>query len=279
MKTYLNLFFIVLFSITTSTAQISIDAYKTEISQLSTEQEIDGYWKNLLHLDQNVFLKIENTKKYDSMSVCNMIRTALMYKIHGDKAHRANNVTPIINLSHNINGGSSLAFWPVIDKCSKLGGIIKSFGGNYPAYELESVSGAYYEYSLLGQEAKYPNLIDKLNKQKKGAVIENLLKAFEYQKELQNLTTNEILNRWTIQPFTDKKEDGFFEFVKMSDNAVYLRKHDRLQKLIHIKSKDNSNLYRIENEPFGWYYEYENDGNLSLYNDKDQVLIEYTKHQ
>jgi len=279
MKTYLNLSCIILFGITISSAQIPIDVYTSEISQLKTRKEIDGYWKNLENLDQNVLLKIENQKKYDSMAVCNLIRTTLMYKIHGSKAHKSNNVTPIINLSHNYNGMSSISFWPIIKKCSELGGVIKSFGGSYPAYELEAISGTYYGYSLFGQEAKYPELIKKLNNKQKNTVIENLLKAFEYQNKLYNLKTNNVLNSWTLQSFKDRKENGFFEFVRMSDNSIYLRKHGRLQKLTLVKTKTTSKIYEIENEPFGWYYEYKNNGDLSLYDDKNEVLIEYTKRQ
>jgi len=276
MKTYLNLFIIVLFGTSISYSQIPIEIYKSEISDLKTEADIDAYWKNLYHLDQNVLLKLKNAKASDSMSICNMIRTALVLDIHGTKTYKFNNFVPIVNLGHNLESNSSLAFWPIIQKCENTGGAIKQV---YPAYQLENISLTIYSYSLLNQEAIYPDLIEKLNKRANFSVIQNLVEAFNYQKKLQNLTQVEILNSWIIQPFTNLKEEGSFEFVKMSDNAVYLRKHGQLQKLNLLKTNNTSKFYKIENEPFGWYYEYKNNGDLSLYNDKNQVLIQYTKHQ
>ena len=270
---------ILLFSIKISLAQIPIDKHKTEIINLKSDKELDAYWGKLQKIDQEILVKTDNIKKADSISIDNMIRTALILKIHGEKAYKANNLVPIVNMSHNNIGNSQIAFWPIIETCAKVGGIIDSFGGKYPAYQLEGIALTFYHYSLFGQESKYPELIKKMNMLKKGSVVSNLFSAYEYEIKLQDLTEIEVLNSWHLQPFQNKKEEGVFEFVKMSDNFIYLRKNKHIQKLILTNTKSNTKIFRIKNEPFGWYYEYEDNGALRLLSDNGEVLITYSKSE
>ncbi|NQY07201.1 MAG: hypothetical protein HRT68_13685 [Flavobacteriaceae bacterium] len=267
---------ILLFAIKTSSAQIPIDEYKTEISNLKTEKELEAYWSKLQKIDQEILVKTDDIRKADSISIDNMIRTALILKIHGEKVYKPNNIVPILNMTHNYIGNCQNAFWPIIETCAKIGGIIDNFGGKYPAYQIDGVALTFYGYSLYGQESKYPELIKKMSALKKGSVVSNLLEAFKYQTKLHNLTEIEVLNRWQLQPFHNKKEEGVFEFVKMSDDFIYLRKHKHIQKLILTKTKGNSKIFRIENEPFGWSYIYGEDGSLSLIDNEENELINYT---
>lgn len=62
----------------------------------------------------------------------------------------------------------------------------------------------------------------------------------------------------------------------MSDDNLYLKNTGRIQKLELIKKGPKSKVYRIENEPFGWSYVYENDGSLTLIDEKENDLIKYT---
>jgi hypothetical protein len=197
-----------------------------------------------------------------------MIRTALIFDIHVIDAYKPNNTLPILNLSHNNIGQSQIAFWPIIEKCANVGGVINSFGGKYPAYELESVSLTFYDYSLINQELKYPKLLNKLS--------EILSKSFQYQNKLRELHEIEVLNNWYLQSFKNRKGKGEFSFVKMSDDCVYLKSHGRIQKLELVKIKSKSKVYRIENEPFDWEFVYGNDGSLTLIDDEKNKLIEYT---
>jgi len=46
--------------------------------------------------------------------------------------------------------------------------------------------------------------------------------------------------------------------------------------LLEIKS--NSKIYRIEKEPFGWSFKLDNNGDLSLIDNENEVLIFYSKY-
>ena len=63
----------------------------------------------------------------------------------------------------------------------------------------------------------------------------------------------------------------------MSDNSIYLKRNNRFQKLVLIKTETDSKIFRIENEPFGWYYKLKPDGNLSLLDSQNTVLIDYKR--
>jgi hypothetical protein len=275
----MKLYTFLLFFFTTNFlfAQIPVDEYRKEIINLTSEEQIGNYWAKLIKIDQEILLNTKDSKKIDSISISNMIRTALLFEIHNDKIYKPNNYLPIINLSHNNISDCQIAFWPIIEKCKKTGGIIDTFGGIYPAYELESISLTFYSYSLLNQEINYPNLIEKLTLLSNENVVDNLIVCFEKQKELEKLKVIKVLNKWHIEIFENTFEDGFFEFVKMSDKNIYIRKKERLQKLICIKSNKELKIYQIENDPFGWTFEYKKDGSLFLKDENNNTLISYNK--
>jgi hypothetical protein len=111
-------------------------------------------------------------------------------------------------------------------------------------------------------------------------VVVNLLKAFENQKKLYLLKEKKVLAEWFVQHFIDLKEDeGTFAFVIMSDDEIYIKKNINIQKLELIEKRKNSKIYKINNEPFGWTYDYGNDGNLTLRDENENILIEYTKYK
>lgn len=276
MKVKINLILFLLAAVNLSCSKTLSEINEAEILGLKTEKEIDLYWVRLHQMDQAVLLETENIIKYDSTSMDHMIRTALIFEIHGSKSYTPNNFVPILNFTHSNIGKANLAFWPIIQECVKVGGTIEHAGGGYPAYQLEGIANTFYDYSLINQEAIYPRLLDQLKKYENKDVIQNLELVIENQKELQNLTELKTLNKWHEQSFKNKMGKRYFEFVKMSDNAIYLKKYDRIQKLLLTKTENNYKTYRIEDEPFGWYYIYKNNGDLSLYNDKNESLINYT---
>ena len=282
MKKFLNFILLLLLCTSYALAQIPIEKYKSEISELKTDKDIEEYWSKLHKIDQEILVNTSDSKIADSISISNMIKTTLIFDIHGTKGYNPNGLIgalPINNLSHNLIGKSQIAYWPIIKKCKEIGGAINFIGGKYPAYELESVALTFYGYSLLGQEPKYPELMKKIDDLNKGSVISNLLEAYEYEIKLNELTEVEVLNSWYLQPFQNLREEGLFEFVKMSDDFIYLKKHDHIQKLILTKTNSNTKIFSIENEPFGWYYEYEDNGALKLFNENDEVLITYSKSE
>lgn len=258
-------------------AQIPVKDYELEISNLKTENEIASYWKSIEKIDQEILVAIKDIKRADSISTDNMIKTALLFKIHGDKAYKPYNTVPILNLSHNSVSNNQIVFWSIIEKCEKVGGVIKNFGGKYPSYQLESVSMCFYHYSLYKQDSIYSKLANKINQLSSKNTVKNLLKSYNDTKKTYKLKEIKVLNKWYLQPFKEMKEEGVFEFVLMSDKNLYLRKKERIQKLLLTSEKKNSKTYRIENEPFGWHYKLLNDGSLYLLDENSKVLIEYSR--
>ncbi|MBO6606700.1 hypothetical protein [Psychroserpens sp.] len=274
-KTHL-ISFILLLAISRGFSQIPVETYRKEIQELSSKKEINTYWNKLTKIDQEVLVNATDLKTADSISISNMIRTVLVFEIHGMEAYNPNGVLPILNLAHNYIGKSQLAYWPILVKCAKLGGAIESFGGKYPAYQLESVSLTFYNYSLFNQEPKYPKLIERLQDIKTDNTIDALLNALEHQNKLRALNEVSVLNEWYLQSATDRIDEKTFSFVIMSDNNVYTKSYRRIQKLELVDSNSEAKIYKVENGPFGWKYVYGNDGSLRLIDDADNILIQYT---
>lgn len=268
-----------LFSVSFGFSQIPVEKYRAEIDLLKTDTQVNEYWNALHKIDQEILVKTYDLKIADSISISNMIKTTLIFDIHGTKGYNSRGYSgflPILNLSHNHIGQSQIAYWPVIEMCAGIGGAIESFGGKYPAYQLESVSLTFYNYSLYNQEEKYPMLLSTLSEIKTLNSTVELLKSFQYQNELRKLNEVAVLNKWYRQSFKDRIDEGEFSIVKMSDDNLYLKNTGRIQKLKLIKKGPKSKVYRIENEPFGWSYVYENDGSLTLIDEKENDLIKYT---
>ncbi len=262
MKTFY--FFYFCFFLNVCYSQIPVKDYKEEIENLKLDIEFDLYWNNLLEIDQKILVKAKNKLEADSISTSLMIRTVLMFEIHGNKVYKPQNLMPILNLSHNNIGKSSVVFWPIIERCKKVGGIIDSFGGVFPTYQLESISLNFYNYSLINQNLKYPELREKLNQINTNNILNSLLESYNNEKVLNNLKEKKSVGKWNQQSFKSVVSDDFFEFVKMDDNAIYIRKNDKIQKLYLLSKRKGIKVFRIEDEPFGWIYELHKDGNLYL---------------
>jgi hypothetical protein len=278
-KSFLLLFTLFYFVAFLSFSQIPIKRIESEIKNLKNPTEIEAYWKQLYNLDQDILVNIENNIQQDSLSLEIMIRTALMFKIHGVKVYDKNNIIPILNLSHCSVSEAQIVFWPIILECKKSGGVIDFFGGKYPAYELESISLKFYNYSLINKEDVYPLLLNKIRYDTINTISDKILKIFEKQKKNYELKPIISYGKWFNQAFENIKENDFFELIKMNDKSMYIKNRNRIQKLILIKSKKQTKTYRIENEPFGWFYQLDKNGNLFLKNIDGKVLIQYSKYQ
>lgn len=272
-------FVILLFIVAGCKQKHPFNDYKIEISNLKTFPEIDAYWNALYLLDQDVLMNTSNIFAQDSISISNMARTAILFETYGNEVYKPENVVPILNFTHSRNSEALLAFWPIMLECKKVGGIIESFGGNFPYYQLENISLTFYNYSLLNQEAKYPELLEALTVlETSKTVTQNLIIAFNNQKKRQKLSKIALQGEWKNQAFANKIEKGSFKFVKMSDGDLYIDSYDVIQKLILKESTKEFKLYKVEYEPFGWYYKLQNNGQLSLLNHEGETLIDYTKH-
>jgi len=279
MKKNIAILLILVLSLSSCHSQIPIEKFRAEIEKLDTEKQISEYWNKLHKIDQEILLSTTDLRKADSISISNMIKTALIFDIHGTKGYNSNGFSgflTIINLSHNQISKSQIAYWPIIEKCKEIGGAIDNFGGKYPAYQLESVSLIFYNYSLFNQEEKYPMLVSKLREIRTIEVVDELLKSFQHQNKLRKLNEVTVLNSWHRQSSKDRIDEGEFSIVRMSDDNVYLKNYGRIQKLELLKANNKYKEYKIENEPFGWKYIYGEDGSLSLIDEKDDELIKYT---
>lgn len=272
-------FLLSFFSLNLCFSQILVENYRDEIKNLKSDTEFENYWKQLLDIDQNILVNTKDHKKADSISSSLMVRTALLFEIHGDKIFKPNIYLPILNLSHNEIGESSIVFWPIIEKCSKVGGIIENFGGVFPTYEIECVSLDFYNYSLIEEKnkEKYAELREKLNQIKTDNIVTALIESYNYKKKLYTLKEIKSIGKWSLQRIKNEILDESFEFIKMSDNNIYIKQNNKIQKLIMFKKHKGVKIFKIENEPFGWNYELLKNGTLFLKDDKNEVLIQYTK--
>ena len=271
-KTYL---LFLLFFLEICFSQIPVESYRNEISSLKSIDEVSIYWDKLLDIDQNVLLNEKDLIKKDSISTSLMIRTILMFEYHNESTFRLYKIAPVMNMAHCSNSNSAKLFWPIIEKYKV---VINQIMKNYPAYPLESISLNYYGYSLLNQDKIYDNLISKLqNTFSNEELISKLITSHKNFKASHSLKEIKTIFKWQFQPFKDRKEEGFFEFVKMSNGKLYKRTDDGiLQKINLISKKEGFKYYQIEGEPFGWIYKLGKNGSLTLLND-DEILIEYTR--
>lgn len=256
-------------------SQIPVENYKKEISNLKTLEEVGVYWDQLLDIDQNVLLKEKNIIKFDSISTSLMIRSVLLFDLQYEKTFQLFKFVPLLNLSHTRNATSAKLFWPIIEKYKTVISKISEF---YPSYPLESIGLNYYGYSLVNQVPIYDKLISKLQSNiSNEQLIEKLLSSYKVFTNIHSLKRVKTLYKWQTQLFKDLKEEGYFEFVKMSDKNLYrITDYGYSQKLNYVFKKNKSKYYQIEGEPFGWIYKLGKDGSLRLM-ENDAVLIEYTK--
>lgn len=260
-------------------AQIPIEKFRKEISQLKSESEKDAYWQKLHKTDQDTLLRLptDNITNYDSLSTSLMIKTVLMFNIHGIKVYKKNNTVPILNFTHNYIGEANLIFWPIIAKCLSVGGYINTFATGFPAYQLEAISNNFYKYSLVGKKEKYAELVQKLDTAQNDSIIPKLEAAYQRQKQLRTLGVIDILGNWYEQPFKNLKEEYCFQIVRLSDQHIYIKHGGYLQKLILLGIDDGLKKYKIENEPFDWCYQLDNENRLKLLDQNNSILIEYSQ--
>lgn len=276
MKNILYIFILFIF-ISSCSNRTLLNDYRKEVSELKTEAEINMYWDKLLKLDQDALeIGKYTTEEHDSISITHMMRTALMLEIHGVKSYKSNNIVPEMHLTHNNYGPSTLAFWPIIKKCVTVRGDAKLI--QYPVYQLEAVANNFYGYSVYGENNRHANLLKKLNLIESNSVSKDLYEVLNYQKKIKALDQVKVLGIWQKQSFKNIKELGFFEFIELSDSNLYHKQNERLQKLELLEIKSNSKIYRIEKEPFGWSFKLDSNGDLSLIDDENEVLIFYTKY-
>jgi len=260
-------------------AQIPVERYRTEIERLISFEQKQAYWQKIDSIDQQILVKTKDAKEADSISIDNMIRTALMVEIHGKDVLTPNVYAHVMNLSHNNFGDSQLAFWPIIEASVKMGGgTIEQF---YPAYVLESIGLTFYGYSFLNKEYLYERALQNLNEATKdNKVVYELQEAFTKEKQIKTLEVVENIGEWNMRAFADRDDEKefTFKFLKLEDGQLYINRFDSLHRLILIEKTDRSHYYKVENEPFGWQFQLNANGELQLLNEKKQVLISYTKH-
>ena len=275
MKPIIFLLF-VFFTQLKSFGQLDYNRMKNTVQNLETTVQKEDFWNELLRQDQEVLLQLKDKKKFDFQSFENMIYTALLFEIHGADTYPRNNMVAILNLSHSQITEAQLAYWPIILKGKDIPVLKGFYEWLFPAYMLESVSLTFYNYSLVNQENTYPKLLSKLEKQEEFLVSEKLFEIYQ-QTNSNSLKIKKVLGKWKKQSFENLNEEGFFEFVLLSDGAVSVSRDGRFLKLLLKNTSKSEKLYQIENEPFGWQYKLSKEGNLSLLNEEGKVIIVYSK--
>lgn len=266
----------VLFLQLKSFGQLDYDRMKKTVQNLETAVQKEDFWNELLRQDQHVLLALKDNKAHDRKSFENMIYTALMFEIHGTDSYPRNNMVAILNLSHNRIPEAQLAYWPIISKGKDIP-VLKGFYEQlFPSYMLESVSLTFYNYSLVNQDKMYPKLLSKLEKQEGLAASQKLFEIYQ-RTNSEELMVKKVLGKWKKQHFENTTEEGFFEFILLSDGAVYVKRDGRFLKLLLKDKSKSGKLYQIENEPFGWQYNFDKEGNLSFSDEEGKVLIAYSK--
>ena len=201
-----------------------------------------------------------------------------MYKRQGNDALKQNlNPNNEILFIHNQIPQSNLDFWPILMKQKEVNNSLLM----YPSYQLEGMAGSFYDYSVFGQDSIYDKLISKLNSRTYLKASDALIKTYLEQKRIYNLSETESIRKWERQRFkhrTETSELGNFELIRMSDSNYYFRiRNERLNELEVIEKNKSSFIFKVKNEPFGWYYTLNNNGELSLHNEKGTILINYKK--
>lgn len=279
MKYYISIFIILLLSSSCNNKielDLPIEEYKKEIEALNRKDYYD-YWEKLNNFDQKVVIQAKNYKSYDSLSFVSLIKSALFYELKGDSIFKVPNTYNEFFFIHNQIPKSNLDFWPLLLKQKEIRGEVLMF----PSYQLEGVAGSFYDYSVFGQDSIYDKLLSKLKPNSEKKISEALIDTYLETKRIQELLIIEKVGAWHRKRFNNelyKAPKGNFELLKLSDDGYYIRfNKSRFKPIEIIKKTDGSLKFKIKHEPFGWYFILDNNGNLSLLNENDTILVEYKK--
>ena len=272
----LSFFFILSNCDSNKNVDLPIEEYKKEIQGLNKD-DYYNYWEELNNFDQNVVLSAKNFKVYDSLSLVSLIKSALFYELKGDAVFKAPNTYNEFFFIHNLTPKSNLDYWPLLLKQKEVRGNVLMF----PSYQLEGISGSFYDYSVFGQDSIYDNLLSKIKPLSEEKLSEALIDTYVETQRVNNLSIKETIGTWNRQRIKNEPYDpkmGKFELLTLSDKNYYLRYNKGGFKPIEIINESNETLtFKTKYEPFGWYFKLTNDGHLSLYNENDILLISYSK--
>ncbi|MCC4228983.1 hypothetical protein [Zunongwangia profunda] len=261
-------------------AQIPLKSYKNNITSYSQDSLIK-VWDSLQYLDQKILLNENDVVKYDSISISNMMKSALLINNFGVNQIEKTNIVPAMNFIHSLNYEEGYAYWPIIAKITSSESIQKNMGGVYPNHILESFFTTMYNYSLLRTEDGVKmELLKKLNTNLKGSITtvpDNLLLVYEKLKSREALIIEKELGEWKVQQLKGIEEaNQSFKLLLMNDSEYYIKIHDRLIPLVFKKEENSGKIFTIKNDIFDWYYKFDGE-NLSLFNDKNKLLIKYNR--
>lgn len=255
---------------------LPVEEYKNEILALNNKDYYD-YWEKLNNFDQKVVIEAKDYKSYDSLSFVSLIKSALFYELKGDSIFKAPNTYNEFLFIHNQTPKSNLDFWPLLLKQKEIRGEVLMF----PSYQLEGIAGSFYDYSVYGQDSIYDRLLSRLKPNSEKKISDALIDTYLETKRIQELSIIEKVGAWHRKRFKHELYEapkGNFELLRLSDDGYYMRFNKSRFKPIEIIEKIDGNLkFKPKYEPFGWYFLLDNDGNLSLLNEKDNLLIAYKK--
>ncbi|WP_299115287.1 hypothetical protein [uncultured Winogradskyella sp.] len=255
---------------------LPLEEYKNEIQALNSK-DYYNYWEKLNNFDQKVVLEAKSHKAYDSLSLVTLIKSALFYELKGDSIFKAPNTYNEFFFIHNHIPKSNLDFWPLLIKQKELTGELLMF----PSYQLEGLAGSFYDYSVFGQDSIYDSLLSKIKSKPSTKISDALIDTYIETKQIQKLSIKEEIGIWYRKRFKNESYEapkGNFELLKLSDDGYYIRFNKAGFKPVNIIEKNSKSLtFKPKHEPFGWCFVLSNDGDLRLYNEKNALLIAYTK--
>lgn len=277
----IRIYFILLFFFCANTlnAQIPSDLYKRIIASKKSDTEIDKYWNEILRIDQTVLLKESNSSKYDSLSIDNLIKAALMLENHGALRFSDNQIpVPIVNYSHCNFGKANLILWEFMKELNDHEGVYQNYGSNFEAWGLDFIAFNFYGYSVLDQDSLHRKLASQLDDFKSTSTVDDLNSVFEDSKKIRSLKTKKTLGtwKWSSETPTNSEQKSTVICLK-SDNNYYLE-FDKSSCPIRLNAKqvsENRIEFSPDGAPFGWIFVLENKKNLSLISDSGELLISY----
>ncbi|RNC83477.1 MAG: hypothetical protein ED556_13040 [Winogradskyella sp.] len=255
---------------------LPLEEYKNEIKALNSK-DYHTYWEQLRNFDQKVVIEAKNYKAYDSLTLVTLIKSALFYELKGDSIFKAPNTYNEIFFIHNHIPKSNLDFWPLLIKQKEIKDDVLMF----PSYQLEGITSSFYDYSVFGQDSIYEHLLSQIKPDSDKKLSEALIDTYLETKRIQKLSIKEEIGAWHRKRFKSEAYEppkGNFELLKLSDNGYYIRFNKTGFKPVNIIENNTKDFaFRPKYDPFGWYFVLDNNGDLRLYNEKDDLLIAYTK--
>ncbi len=262
--------------------QLPVQSWANEIGQLKTEQEINAYWSSIKTEDQQAINNFDSLI-YDSVMQANLIKVSLMLEKHGFDSLSINNSTPISVFVHNNNPVSLLHCWKVVMAAdSAVNNLRKRFNHEPmrpPSYPFDGLCTASYDYSIMyNEDSLIQVMAEALATSEARPDAKRLVNDYTEMGERRKLKTIATVGTWHRVPLKGMVMDDLFSIVKKSDNKYYYQYKvsglQYLKKLTRKKTQHGWEFYQEANF-LDWHYSLDHQGNLTLENNRGNLILTY----